>query len=273
MQVNNNIEIRKITSIPELLQVQQLDELVWKNAAIPLHQTLTAVQNGGLVIGAFDQGQLVGFSYSFPGFENGKVYLCSHMLGIHPDYRKQGIGLLLKQKQKNEALKIGYTLLTWTYDPLESVNAYLNLSKLRAVTNTYIENCYGEMSDGLNDGLPTDRLKVHWYIDDSYIAETNSWDEKLLPVITGWSVNEAGFPILNDKYESNLFATEETVLLPVPNNFQQMKKNQLQLAIDWRYRTRQIFQHAFQLGFVAVHIIKNEQGPVHYYVLTKKITN
>lgn len=269
--MKNNIEIRKITSIAELSQVQKLDTMVWGNDAIPLHQTLTAIQNGGLMIGAFDHEQLIGFSYSFPGYTNGNVYLCSHMLGIHPEYRKQGIGLMLKQAQKDEALKIGYRLLTWTYDPLESVNAFLNLSKLKGVTNTYIENCYGEMNDGLNEGLPTDRLKVHWYIDHPYVNETITWDDETLPVIVDWTIDENGFPVLADFTTNDRLTAEETFLLPVPNNFQQMKKNDLQLAIDWRYKTREIFQQAFQNGFTAVQVIKKDQGPVHYYVLTKKL--
>lgn len=268
--MKNNIDIRKITSIAELAQVQQLDILVWENDAIPLHQTLTAIQNGGLMIGAFDREQLIGFSYSFPGLTNRNVYLCSHMLGIHPDYRKQGIGLLLKQTQKEEALKMGYTLLTWTYDPLESVNAFLNLSKLKAVTNIYIENCYGEMNDGLNDGLPTDRLKVHWHIGHPYIDEPTTWENEKAPVIVDWKTDDHGFARLADFTANDIYTTEETFLLPVPTNFQQMKQVNLQLAIDWRYKTREIFQLAFQNGFVATQVIKNDHGPVHYYVLTKK---
>lgn len=46
----------------------------------------------------------------------------------------------------------------WTYDPLETVNGYLNLSKLGGVCTQYIENCYGEMPDILNAGLPSDRF-------------------------------------------------------------------------------------------------------------------
>ena len=42
-------------------------------AAIPVHQTLTAAKNGGLIIGAFDGEKLVGFSYGFPGFKTNEA--------------------------------------------------------------------------------------------------------------------------------------------------------------------------------------------------------
>ncbi|MFK4996846.1 GNAT family N-acetyltransferase [Bacillus sp. N9] len=166
-----NIEIRQLHSIEEMNQVQALEDLVWRGDAIPSHQTLTAIKNGGLMLGAFIQGELIGFNYSFPGFVDGKVYLCSHNMGIHPEFRGKGIGEQLKERQRKTALQMGYHLITWTYDPLETRNAYLNLSKLRAVCHTYVENCYGEMNDGLNNGLPTDRFQVEWWIDSEYIEK------------------------------------------------------------------------------------------------------
>ena len=54
--------------------------------------------------------------------------------------------------------------MTWTYDPLESRNAYLNVHKLGAACRSYIRDYYGPMADGLNVGLPSDRLRVEWWI-------------------------------------------------------------------------------------------------------------
>src|SRR5207245_196426 len=51
------------------------------------------------------------------------------------------------------------------FDPLEGVNASLNIAKLGAVTHKYYPNLYGSsMADGLNSGLPTDRFEVEWWI-------------------------------------------------------------------------------------------------------------
>ncbi|MBA4536505.1 GNAT family N-acetyltransferase [Bacillus aquiflavi] len=267
--MNNDVEIKKIDTLEELEEVQQLDQTIWTTEAIPVHQTLTAVQNGGIMIGAYKHNKLIGFSYGFPGFSEGKVYLCSHMLGIHPDFRGQGIGPLLKHAQKREALKMGYSLMTWTYDPLESVNAFLNLTKLSAVSNTYIENCYGEMADGLNDGLPTDRLKVRWHIANPYIGQTNEWNTEKLQTISTWKICEHGHPKLND-HALDVNTDETAFLLPVPENFQKIKREDFQLALDWRLKTRKLFQSAFQHNYVAVSIVKTQDEPVNYYVLTNK---
>lgn len=267
--MGKQIDIRKITTIEELTAVQILDQTIWKTETIPVHQTLTAVQNGGLMIGAYDNGQLIGFSYSFPGLAKGKVYLCSHMLGIHPDYRGQGIGVMLKEAQKNEAINMGYTLMTWTYDPLESVNAFLNLSKLKGVVNTYIENCYGEMNDGLNDGLPTDRLKVQWHIQKQpKIHIRTEANQETFKSIADWKINHEGFPVI-DRSDLTIVEKEHTIILPIPKAFQYLKQADFQLALDWRFQTRDFFQKAFQANFIAVHVLKTEE-PVYYYVLTKQ---
>ena len=55
------------------------------------------------------------------------------MLGIHPDYQSMGIGKKLKEEQRKFAKEMGYDLITWTFDPLESRNAYLNVSKLYGI--------------------------------------------------------------------------------------------------------------------------------------------
>jgi hypothetical protein len=60
--------------------------------------------------------------------------------------------------------KQGLELITWTYDPLLSRNAHINISRLGAVCKTYLRSEYGDMQDGLNAGLPSDRFKVDWWL-------------------------------------------------------------------------------------------------------------
>lgn len=262
------LQLRTLHSVEEMGLVKELEEIIWKWDAVPVHQTLTAIRNGGLMLGAFLDGKLVGFSYSFPGFLNGKVYLCSHTLGIHPDHREKGIGYKLKERQKTEAEKMGYDMLTWTYDPLESRNAYLNLSKLRSICNTYIVNSYGNGEDELNKGLPTDRFKVEWWINSGHVENPSpiKIDESSafrVPHEKG----EGGLPRLGDV---DLSFSAKQISAPVPAFFQQMKKEDLGLAADWRMKTRTIFQRLFDAGYTAVSLIRNEDAPVHHYLLVKR---
>ena len=266
--MNSTVEVRQIKTIEELEQVQQLEKAVWGDPAIPIHQTLTAVKNGGIVVGAYENNQLVGFSYGFPGFVNGKPYLCSHMLGIDENYRGQGIGEFLKKEQKNAAIEMGYDLLTWTYDPLESVNAFLNLTKLKAICSTYVKNCYGEMKDGLNQGLPSDRFQVEWWITNPYIEEKHQDDLAAIERVP-YVQTADGLPQLADVDPSSYF-NYEALLIPVSNQFQQMKKDYPELALDWRLKTRDLFESLFKNGFAAVRVVKTEDEPVHYYLLKKR---
>ncbi|WP_248891406.1 GNAT family N-acetyltransferase [Bacillus methanolicus] len=270
--MSSAVEIRVLKSNHELRQVQVLEKEVWNTDPIPLHQTITASQNGGLLLGAFIDGNMVGFSYSFPGFRHGKSYLCSHMLGIHPDFQEQGIGARLKAEQKQFASKMGYNLITWTYDPLESRNAYLNLTKLHAVCSTYIENCYGEMEDSLNSGLPSDRFKVEWWINSSYVSEPKAIHAANARHIFHWDMTELSFPKLMDIKDglSSVRESNQPLYVPVPANFQALKNKDGKLSLDWRYKTRQIFQTLFTSGYAAVSLVKGETAAVCYYLLVKR---
>ncbi len=49
------INIRSLQQIEELEDTRKLESKIWGEAdSIPTHQTITAVKNGGLVLGAFD---------------------------------------------------------------------------------------------------------------------------------------------------------------------------------------------------------------------------
>ena len=95
-----------------------------------------------IILGAYFENKLVGFNYGFPGFLKAKsIYV--HDMGIHPEHREKGIGSKLKEAQKETARKMGYDLITWTFDPLETRNAYLNMSKLHAICDTYGKLLWG----------------------------------------------------------------------------------------------------------------------------------
>lgn len=270
--MSTGIDLRILKTAAEMKLIQKLEEEIWHMDPLPVHQTITAAQNGGLMLGAFLNGEIVGFSYGFPGFNKGKGYLCSHMLGIQPDHQERGIGASLKQKQKEIASEMGYDLITWTFDPLESRNAYLNLSKLNAICSTYVENCYGEMEDSLNQGLPTDRLKVEWWINSPHVSGSYKVDTEQAQRPFQLEITEDGFPALIAPEESlgSIQGTDSPLLVPVPANIQAMKSENHQLAMKWRLQTRNIFQTLFKQGYTMVSILKGEEKLVHFYVLVQR---
>ena len=263
--MTNELFIKSLSTLEELQEVQQLETIVWGMDCIPTHQTLTAVKNGGIVLGGYINDQLVGFQYSFPGFKDGKVFLCSHLLAIHPDHQKKGYGKLLKLAQREEARKKGYDLISWTYDPLESVNAHLNIGKLKAICRTYMEDCYGKLEGSLNEGLSTDRFMVEWNIN-----QDRQTDEDLPSQATHLVTiekNEQGLPFIKDY---RLDTHEDVIAIPIPTEIQKMKKENLSLAIDWRSKTRKIFEALFAKGYVVVGIERNKEDNIQHYILKKQ---
>ncbi|NJN80214.1 MAG: GNAT family N-acetyltransferase [Anaerolineales bacterium] len=170
------INIRLLETPEDLRLVEELQREVWPGSetdVVPMHMLITAVHNGGLVFGAFEEEKIIGFIFGFPGLEElpdgARAKHCSHMMGIHPNYRDHNIGFALKRAQWQMVRHQGLDHITWTYDPLLSRNAYLNIAKLGAVCTTYRQSEYGEMRDGLNAGLPSDRFQVDWWINTSRV--------------------------------------------------------------------------------------------------------
>ena len=267
------LTIRSLTTTTELEDVRVLESRVWgEEEATPVHQTLTAVKNGGLVLGAFLDEKLIGFQYSFPGFDGTCVYLCSHILAVDPAYRSMGIGAKLKHAQRQESKKKGYSYISWTYDPLESANGYLNIGKLGAVCSTYIENCYGDMNDPLNADLPSDRFVVEWASteDTKRTQPLYTPDQIMDASLIQWTLTDQGVPSVTDIDERWL--DHDIVSVAIPSAFQQMKEVSPSLALDWRMRTRRVFQTCFAKGFQVTDFMKypESNAPVHFYILTKK---
>lgn len=263
--VSNSIEIRMLTTMEELYEVQKIETEVWNMDPIPVHQTFTALKNGGILLGAFDGKKMVGFLYSFAGFEEGSAYLCSHMLGILPAYQTDGLGVKMKMKQAETARKLGYRLITWTYDPLESRNAYLNLHKLRGIGAIYKVNHYGAMKDELNQGLPSDRIQMKWFINETPDNQIYHYDRQKLLL----DADANGVPMLTSFFKRSDWMRTDVSFVAIPMRFQKMKQTNFELAKQWRMETRLVFQTLFDEGFQATDLLLDRDQALSYYVLTK----
>lgn len=283
--------IRPIREQEDLTDLMEIQYTTWgKEEAVTTHQIIAAMRNGGIVIGAYLHDQMVGFSYGFPGYKNGQVYLCSHMLAVLPEYRNTGLGWRLKLAQREAALEKGYTLITWTYDPLQTPNARLNLGKLRALTRTYVVDYYGRMVDLINEGIPSDRFVVEWHLQSPRVLEAltavsseKASDPKDGATDLGEKTDSLGSkrawpawleaPKVNDldlirtEKEPDLTLTVPQIIVTIPGDFQRLKEADLHEAIRWREKTREIFLHYFRQGYAATDFYGDrERG---FYLLEK----
>ena len=161
------ITVRSCEGIAELRACVALQKEVWSFDdvdLVPLRLFVVGQKIGGQIIGAFDGTDLVGFAFSVPGARAGRAYLHSHMLAVRNSWRNYGLGRRMKLAQRDDALRRGFDLMEWTFDPLEIKNAHLNLVRLGAIVRRYSVNHYGDSSSPLQGGLPTDRLVAEWWL-------------------------------------------------------------------------------------------------------------
>jgi Acetyltransferase (GNAT) family. len=260
-----NIRVKRLETMEELYEMQELEKAVWQGTPVPVHHTFTVMKNGGILLGAYEGKRMVGFLYSFPGIsKEWGNYLCSHMMGFLPEYRRKGIGERLKRMQRELAEEAGFSRITWTFDPLESVNAYLNLHKLGAIAARYDVNYYGIMNDGINRGLPTDRFHAVWDLKETSGRKPADFDEKKVLL----DATDCGKPISTGSKE-RIWEGDGPWFVAVPANIQQLKQDDFSLVLEWRRHTRAVFVQLFQAGFVASDFIRDPSGTMGYYVLTK----
>jgi predicted GNAT superfamily acetyltransferase len=240
------VEVRLASSHAEFAACEALSRDIWGAAernVVPRELLLTMQLNGGLVHGAFlPDGRLVGFCFGFAGLRAGQLRLCSHQLGVIPELRGAGIGIALKQAQRKDALRLGYPLVSWTFDPLEARNAYINLHRLGCIARLYDRNHYGEMEDELNRGLPSDRFEAEWWLDQPKPAAPTGEAVVMLRVAgDSEPIREAVDP-----------ARAPAVLIAVPQDFQAIKKRSPELALRWRLESRAALEAALASGMTAV---------------------
>jgi predicted GNAT superfamily acetyltransferase len=181
------IEIQPLKEEKQFREAVELQKTIWgfdDIELLPVRFFVVATKVGGQAFGAFDGERMVAFCMAIPGLKpGGKSYLHSHMLGVLPEYRDYGLGRRLKLRQREEALAAGIQLIEWTFDPLQTKNAYFNMERLGAVVRRYVRNQYGMTTSHLHGGLPTDRCTAEWWIGSERVRRVIGGEKPERPAI------------------------------------------------------------------------------------------
>jgi len=160
--------IRILTEMRDFEKCVNLQRDTWGWADLDLLPArFLVVQHhiGGLLLGAFEGDRMIAFLNAIPGIRNGMPYWHSHMLAVAREYWNSGVGSELKIAQRDHARVRGIRLIEWTFDPLESKNAHINIEKLGVIIRRYYVNHYGQTTATLQQGLDSDRIIAEWWID------------------------------------------------------------------------------------------------------------
>ncbi len=258
----------------DLEKVVDLEILVWglpPRDAAPSNLLHAMVNTGSLVVGAYDDDKLIGMALMFPTSRSNKKLLWSHMAAVHPDYQSQGIGFELKQFQRKWALENGYLEIGWTFDPLQRGNANFNLHVLGGVTNTYHENFYGEMNDGINAGLPSDRVEVIWKLRNNRVKRLGE-GKNSPPLLSPDQIDDSICllrSVNNQPILSKLPLQQNIYLAEIPAKISALKDISKDLALEWRLALRDVFQTAFQAGYRAQDFVAINGH--YFYVLVPQL--
>jgi predicted GNAT superfamily acetyltransferase len=219
--------IRQCETLEEFEACVRMQRDVWEYSDIdvtPLRSYVATRNSGGFTLGAFGaSNELLGMAHALAAFdEKLRPYYYSQMLAVDPRLHNAGIGVRLKLAQRDHAFKTGVPLMTWTFDPLQSRNAYLNIVKLGGVVRRYCANIYGANSTSVfHRGMDTDRLFIEWWVRSPRVAEA---------------------------LEGVRRADKPEAVIEVPRDIGAMKGRDMDEARRWQSQIREGFQKCLNEG-------------------------
>ncbi|VVB94315.1 Acetyltransferase (GNAT) family protein [uncultured archaeon] len=240
-------DIRRLEEMDEFYELAIVQKDAWGLEDIdvlPAHilrVASTLMGPNGIVLGYFIDEKLVGYILTFPTSNPREVLL--DMLAVSPDYQSQGIGYNLMLELRKIMLAQDIDKIFWTYDPLESVNANLYIKKLGGVIFRHLIDYYGSIDSKIHSGLPTDRFMVEWNIRSKRVENR----------------------IKNENEKVNHISDNKEIKhVEIPLNIQELKNKDINVAIEWRMKTRKLFDEYIEkkklMGIDFIHDQINQKG-------------
>lgn len=278
MELRGEVVIEPVRDGVGYRACERLQQQVWgfaDLAVIPDHLIHMLTGAGGLLLGAFDGigpgREMIGFTLSVVGLlEGGVLRHHSLMAAVRPDCQDRGVGYKLKLAQRDRILAQGIRIITWTFDPLESRNAYFNLNKLGTVVAQYLPNYFGELRDVRNRGIDTDRFLCQWHLDSprvrSYLGGGKPPALALgdVDTINRTQRTAAGFRAPAG-FRPGLRAAN--LLFEIPTDLQAIRKADLDLARTWRLEARRALVAYLDEGYLVTSLFR--EGDRSFLVLER----
>ncbi len=266
-----DVIVRRLRDPQEFIDAVKVQRLAWRmedyREASPAHLLKALSDNGGLVLGLFYEGKLIGVSYGWPT----SYYFYSHATGVIETEKYRGLGRKLKLAQREEVLReYGLSLAKWTFDPLQSLNSRFNLSKLGVIVTEYLIDYYGEIRDPINRGLGTDRARAEWWLTSPRVLERIKGSrtclhllQELNPISAYGVEHKNGILLPGAKRSEDELLSSEIILVPIPRNISALRDASIEAARKWRYATRWVYNLAINNGYI---LVDNIDGGINYTI-------
>lgn len=272
----NGLLIRDATTL-DADQIRQLQKEIWGSKddslyPVDLHSPEFAAACAGSFVAVRD-GKIVGFLFGFYRWYDKELFsgdlgqyyqpvgVESQIAGVRPEYQSQDIGLLLKRAQEQKALNESLGIITWTYDPLLSRNAWFNLGKLGALIVKHMPDYYPGFDNDLNR-VPASRFTAMLLLDTERVEQRMSDNER----------NKIGsfdstVPVAYQTGSTQLNLDAPTIAIKIPGNWGEIQRD-IERAQALRTETDPIFGAYVNRGYVIHGVEKGEDG--EYYLIASK---
>ncbi len=255
--------IRSFETIDEFRECVDLQEETWGQgfservppAILKVSQIL-----GGVSAGAYAaDGGLVGFVFGMTGLRGGELVHWSDMLAVREEARDSGLGTKLKAYQRDRVMELGVKRMHWTFDPLQSRNAYLNFAKLGIVVREYARDMYGQTDSPLHRGIGTDRMIPLWLLESERVARRLEGTEVFTisdADATPYALRGSGSSEDPAPLDPVLNIDSDRLLVSIPSDVAGMLDRSAELALEWRLATRTVFTHYLAAGYEARELLR-----------------
>ncbi|WP_245872890.1 acyl-CoA acyltransferase [Deinococcus planocerae] len=253
--------IRDATDPWEMRALEDVQVRAWSYAdreVLPATMLRIGTHTGAVVLGAYPAGDEesavpFGLAYGFPAWRDGQLWHHSHLLAVAPEWRGSGAAVALKLAQRERVLAQGLTRMTWTFDPLVTRNARLNLGKLGARAIRYHPDWYA-LGENRETAFPADRLMIEWDLTAPHAEKaTSSPDGEVALESAGEGPGRPRLDLAGPRLLAEVPVHAEALSEPV--------------RLAWRYALREVLGTYLAQGYAVTDLAR--EGERAFYILTR----
>ena len=259
--------VERLRSFDDLMACEKLQASILgrgSRSILNVPALASIVDTGGLILGARDpvrKGELAGALVDLTGrFEAYSGHLTA-FLGVAKGHRECGVAQALRAEERAICQRDRIDVIFWWVDPLRSLCAHIDLNHLGAIGTAHAPNAIGPVNDHLDSGLPTDRVRMEWWL-EAPRTQSIAFRQASAPVLgvgldkmrvlTRTSARANGLRMPTGLDDRELMAH---VLIEIPVDLDRLRRDAPHDAAAWRLQNRSAYELCFGRGYTMVGLL------------------